>query len=236
MKRLHMVCMKHHVVNARELPASRGSEFERLAPGGPPVHRQRRAAHAMRSSLVLSDNPRWIAGNDQAEAKYEVATAIRAKHPDGVHLYHRRILNGQVESVIDILAVTPSGVWMIDVEEARGGRVEFKDRSGGRRGSYERFLVDGADYTDVLDAIDRKGGQLAAGVAEGGLVGVPITKVLCLPGANVPGGPARVRSCFLASVPQLVKLMKGGSQLSAPDIATVGLALGERFRRPRRHD
>ncbi len=227
--------MKHHVINALSLPTSQRSEFERHAPEQRTRRGQRPLGHLARSGLVLSDNPRWIAGQDQADAKFEVATTIRTKHPDGVHLYHRRVVNGHLESSIDILAVTTSGVWVITVEEARRRRVEFKERSAVLRARYERFLVDGEDYTSVLDDIGRKGDLVAAGVAEAGRAHVPVTQVLCLLGAKVPGGPTLVGSCYLTTLPQLVRLMKGGSELAISDIAQVGLALGERFRRPRRH-
>lgn len=58
----------------------------------------------------------WIAGTEQAEAKHEVATTIRAKTADGVWMYRRRIINGFTETTVDILAVTSTGVWVIEVD------------------------------------------------------------------------------------------------------------------------
>lgn len=227
--------MKHRLANAKELPSSTRSEFERVDPDDS-VSSRRKAHHKDRSGYVLSDNPRWIAGTEQAEAKHEVATTIRAKSPDGVWMYHRRIVNGHTESTVDILAVTSTGVWVIEVEEARGSNVTFAGRQGLLRSTYDHFLVDGEDYTAVLTEIDRKAGHVAAGVEQTDRSDLPVQQVLCLLGGNVSGSAAtKVRTCHLATLPQVVRLMRAGPRTLQPaEIARVGLALGERFRRPRR--
>ena len=104
------------------------------------------------------------------------------------------------------------------------------------RPTYDRFFVDGQDYTDVLADIDRRSAHIVAGLEQVGRAGPPLRQVLCLLGGEMPsGGPARVRSCHVATLPQLVKLMKSNSRtLTSGDVASVGLALGERSRRPRR--
>ncbi len=228
-------------------------EFERADIDAPA---RRMARHADRVSFVLSDNPRWIAGTDQAEAKYEVATAIRAKYPDGVWLYHRRIVSGQVDSSVDILAVTHSGVWMIEVVDVQGSSLRFPGEESLRRFPGERtlrrlqgdqaarhrlgidsFVVDGDDYTDVLPEIDRKARSVSEGLAQARHGDLPVQQVFCLFGATSPNASAtQVQNCFVTTLPQLVKLMKvGQSRLTPAEIGTIGLKLGERFRRPRRH-
>ncbi len=227
--------MKHRLANAKELPLSTSGEFENLGgttiPGG-----RRKATHSERSGLVLSDNPRWIAGNEQAQAKHEVATAIRSKFPDGVHMYHRRIINGRIETTVDILAVTFTGVWMIEVEEVRGSKVEFEGRHGLMRSSYDRFLVEGEDFTAVLKDIDHKGAALAKCLADMDREDLPVHQVLCLLGGRLSsGGATKVQQCHLATLPQLIKLMKAGTtKLSSGDVSQIGLGIGEHFRRPRR--
>ncbi len=227
--------MAHNRTNARALPTSEPGEFERIDPDAPA---RRLAAHTDRVSFVLSDNPRWIAGTDQAQAKYAVATAIRAKYPDGVWLYHRRITGGPVDGSIDILAITHTGVWMIEVVDVQGSSLQFPGGQGPRRrAKSESFVVDGDDYTEVLTEIDRKARCVTEGLAQARHNDLPVQQVFCLFGATTPSASAtQVNNCFVATLPQLVKLMKvGQSRLTPAEIGTLGLGLGERFRRPRRH-
>ena len=102
--------------------------------------------------------------------------------------------------------------------------------------SYDRFLVEGEDYTAVLKDIDHKGQAISKCLAHMDREEVPVHQVLCLLGGRLSsGGATTVQQCHLATLPQLIKLMKAGSsKLSTGDLSHIGLALGEQFRRPRR--
>ncbi len=183
---------------------------------------------------MLSDNPRWIAGTEQAVIKHQVAVALRARYPDGVYLYHRRVLNGTSETTIDILAVTSTGLWLVQVEEATGAKVQFAGKSGLFSSSYETFLVDGEDFTPVVEDIDTLTSRVVETLETSGRSGVSVQSVLCLVGGRI-SAPSVVGGTSIATLPQLLKLMKHGrSRLSGADVTALALTVGERFRRPRR--
>lgn len=228
-----MVVMNHHVENARALPTSVAGEFETLLPAQT-QRSQGGKSHGERATLILSDNPRWIAGTERAVIKHQVAIAMRDKYPDGVYLYHRRVLNKTSETTIDILAITSTGVWVVEVDEAAGNNVQFEGRSWRRGSSYERFLVDGEDYTAVVDDVDTLASRVVAALESAGWSGSGVQAILCLVGGSI-SAPAVVGNTYVATLPQLVKLMKHGPvRLSGFDITGLALALGERFPRPRR--
>lgn len=228
-----MVVMKHHAENARALPVSVAGEFETLLPADA-QRTHRSAPHGERATLILSDNPRWIAGTDQAETKHEVAIALRDKYPDGVYLYHRRVISGSTETTIDITAITSTGIWLIEVEDATGSSVQFEGKLGRRGSSFEKFLVDGEDYTPVVEDIDTLASRVVETLESSGRSGIGVQAVLCLVGGLV-SAPTVVGSTYIATLPQLIKLMKHGRhRLSAVDVTALALAMGERFRRPRR--
>ncbi len=97
-------------------------------------------------------------------------------------------------------------------------------------------MTDGEDYTKVLTEINRKAQCVADALDRAGRSGLPTQQVFCLLGARTATGAATlVGNCHVATLPQVVKLMRTGlSRLSPADVGILGLTLGERFRRPRR--
>ena len=156
--------MQHAAGNARALPKSVAGKRDAGAEPECPAAPQ---PHADRATLVLSDNPRWIAGSDHAEVKHTVALALRDRFPDSVHLYNRRVLGGPNEAVIDILLVSRTGVWLIEVEDGAGSTIELAEKSGWR-GPYARFLVNREDYTPIIHSIDRRSAHLRGDWAAAG--------------------------------------------------------------------
>jgi hypothetical protein len=67
----------------------------------------------------------------------------------GIVVLHDRIKPG-AKANIDHIAVTPSGVWVIDAKVRAGKKLEYRDR-GGMFSRDERLIVGGRDETKLVD-------------------------------------------------------------------------------------
>ena len=127
----------------------------------------------------LSDDPQSTkAGASGASGEMRVAKELADRlGTSAVLLSDRRV--PRTRGNIDHIAVTASGVWVIDAKHYTG-KVEHRDRGGWLRSDW-RLYVNGRDKTKLVDALDW---QIAA--VEKVLSGdeVPIHAALCFVGAN----------------------------------------------------
>jgi len=170
--------------------ASARREFER---------RQSRREERIRSKhpklggliLALSDDPQstraWDSG---ALGEERLGQGLDSRASDSVRMLHDRRVPG-TRANIDHLAVTPSGVFVIDAKRYVGKRPALVVEGGILRPRVERLTVGSRDQTKLVEGV-LKQVELVAG-----LVGDarPVSGVLCFLDADWPliGGTFTVR-------------------------------------------
>lgn len=128
---------------------------------------------------LLTDDPQstraWARG---AQGEELVGQRLeRAVSDRTVLLYDRRVPRSRRN--IDVVAVAPSGVWVIDVKRY-SGRVQRRDVGGFFR-SDVRLYVGGRDRSALAAGM---GWQVAAVTDALGVAGVPVHAALCFSGAE----------------------------------------------------
>jgi len=83
---------------------------------------------------------------------------------------------------IDHLAVTPGGVFVIDVEH-EVGRLEKRNVGNIIRPDM-RLYVDGRDRTELLQGVEERADDVRDALGPAGVVDVPVRGVLCFVGAE----------------------------------------------------
>jgi len=120
----------------------------------------------------------WATG---ASGEVRVAEILAAC--DGVHALHDRRVPGS-KANIDHIAVSPSGVYVIDAKKYTG-QIEARNVGGWLREDF-RLYVNGRDQTKLADAMSYQVDVVrqAMGSAHSG---VPVVPVLCFVAATWPG-------------------------------------------------
>jgi hypothetical protein len=131
--------------------------------------------------LALSSPPQHESAFERgAEGERTVAAGLGWRVAEGsVRLLHdRRMPRGRGN--IDHLAVAPTGVYVIDAK-AHKGKVRIVRPVFGS----EKLLINGRDWTKLLDGLDR---QVTAvhQVLGGDSIGIPVHGVLCFTNADLP--------------------------------------------------
>jgi hypothetical protein len=112
----------------------------------------------------------WAIGSVGEEVVGRALDAI-----DGVEALHDRRPKGRVGN-IDHIAVTPSGVWVVDAKRYGGKRIEH--RTGTWLRSVDELLVGGRRQTTLADKVAQQCAAVAAAGA-GVLDDVPVRGALC---------------------------------------------------------
>ncbi|MCC6437854.1 MAG: NERD domain-containing protein [Acidimicrobiales bacterium] len=154
----------------------------------------------------------WKTG---AAGEEEVALALELC-ADVIPLHDRRIPGSTAN--IDHLAVTASGVWVIDAKRY-AGKVERRDVGGFLR-TDERLYVGGRDRTNLVAGVLKQRDVVRAAlhriaaqpdVGAGIRAGVDVQGVLCVVGADWPGWrfkPPRVGGVICAWPEALASLLR----------------------------
>jgi hypothetical protein len=108
--------------------------------------------------LALSDEPATTA-NFKRGATAEVSVAQRLQRrcgPEVELLFNRRLSPRGRDGDIDILAVAPNGVHVIDVKRYKAARVRVRRSGGLLLPLKEQLLIGGRDHTRLLDSVHRQ--------------------------------------------------------------------------------
>ena len=169
--------------------ASARREFER---------RQAKAAERIRTKhpklggfiLALSDDPQstkaWDTG---AIGEERLGTRLNEVASDTLRVLHDRRIPG-TRANVDHLAVTPTGVYVIDANKYKG-RPQLKVEGGLLRPRVEKLLVGTRNCTNVVDGVLKQVDIVRAVLGDN----VPIHGVLCFVEADWPliGGSFNTR-------------------------------------------
>ena len=137
-------------------------------------------------------------------------------------LHDRRI--PRTRANIDHLAVTPSGVWVIDAKRY-AGRPTQRIEGGLIRERTEKLLVAGRDRTNLVDGV-LKQIDLVAGIVPDD---VPVRGVLCFIEADWPlvGGDFRIRGVDVTWPKRMYRTLRREGPLDSDRIAEMHRLLAE---------
>jgi hypothetical protein len=178
-----------------------------------------------RLRLALGKAPQheiaWRAG---AIGEELVADSLERRCGDCCKFLHDRRVPGS-RANIDHIAITPSGVWVIDAKNYRGRiRVESTRKHG------ERLFIEGRNRTKLVDGLDRQVGLVRAAVGELD-PDVPVRGAFCFIHTDMP----LLRKLSVRGYP--LRWRKGMAQLLVADgpvlpeqVAFLTRELAERFK------
>ncbi len=185
---------------------------------------------------VMSDDPSVINGYGHGgERTRDLAHTLKDAVEKGIFLYQRRLGVRSAADPIDLIAVMPSGVWVIDIQSCSGGRVDVSGRQGILSGRYTHLLIRGRDRTAYLDRLSGQTLAVEESLIELGRPRVPVVPAFCFYDADIGWRRTPEVGHALLTTPQrLTHLMhKRGRVMSDVEVATVAQALGQRL--PRQH-
>jgi hypothetical protein len=134
-----------------------------------------RLATAVTARPTLQPEPPQVRNWAQGHSGEVVVGAFLDRIPGIVALHDRRVPGSPAN--IDHIAVTPTGVWVIDTKRYVSSSIAYKDVGGWTRRE-PRLFVGGRDRTTLVDAMAHQ--ATAAATAAGTLLaGVPVRSALC---------------------------------------------------------
>lgn len=144
-----------------------------------------------------------------ARGEREVAERLQREVGDSVlFLFNRKRGVGRTSGDIDIIAVAPSGVWIIDPKKYAGRKVRAN-----RGGSM--FIVDGRRKPELAESMRRQIDVVAAGVRGGPVPTAPVRAAYCFLGADLPWTSLTVDGVPALAIRGLVKALREPGPLDA---------------------
>ena len=131
---------------------------------------------------------------------------------------------------IDHIAVTPSGIWVIDAKRY-SGKVEKRDVGGWFRKD-ERLFVAGRDQTRLIDGVARQVQAVRAGLEDARGPSGRVRAILCFVGAewSLFARPFTLNETLITWPASLIGLLESEGALSATEIQTISSSLADRLR------
>lgn len=214
------------VIDAGEAGRSAQVEFERRHAARERRIERRWGRLAGVVKLVAGDPRSTTAWSRGAEGERMVAHRLAQVLGDRAVLLHDRRIPGSPAN-IDLLAVAPSGVWVVDAKHW-AGRIELRD-VGGWSATDRRLYAGGRDRSAQVEAMGRQ--MLAVGRALPD-PGVPLVPALCVVGGSWDwfAKPFRCRGVWVAWPEPLAELMLVPGPLTRDRRAAVAATLARALR------
>lgn len=136
-------------------------------------------------------------------------------------LHNRRMPGGRGD--IDHIAITPTGVFVIDAKGIKG-----KVRVARPLFGAEKLIVKGRDRTKLIDGLDRQVAAVKGTLEAGGHPGLSVQGVLCFTQADLPLlGTVKIRGHLLLYRKALAKRLRREGSLELEAIEAAARALAE---------
>ena len=199
--------------------------------------RTRAIAHSTQGEKLirmLSDDPADINGYGHGgERTRDLATTLAGTVTNGIFLHQRRLGHRSTEDPIDLIAVVPSGVWVIDIQSCAGGRVEVAGRRRAMSSRYTHLLIRGRDRTSYLDRLSGQALAVEEMLAELGRPDVPVHPVFCFFDADPQWRRTpRLGQALLTTPRRLTSLLqRSNRQLSDIEVSAIAQALAKHLPR-----
>jgi hypothetical protein len=171
-----------------------------------------------------SDRAGTKVGRLRTTAVWRIAADLEAGLSDRAVLLHDRRLPDHVWT-IDHIAVAPSGVWVIDVEDVHG-RVE--QRAEPFHTDF-RVVVGGKDRSRLVDSMPRRAEAVTAALGTADVP--PVIPVICFVNADWPllSKPFKQHGVWVTWPRKLVALMSAPAVLDEPTIGEIAAELDQRL-------
>lgn len=197
--------------------ASARREYERRRAKG---EARVRAEHPRLAGLILAlgdERQSTKAWNTGAVGEERLGRGLEKLASDTVKLLHDRRIPGS-RANLDHIAVTESGVWVIDAKKYKG-RPQLRVEGGILRPRVERLLVGRRDCTKLVDGVLKQVEVVRALVDDDVLV----QGVLCFVEADFPliGGSFTTRDVQVLWPKRLYSQLRGSGPLSAESITSL---------------
>jgi len=171
-----------------------------------------------------SDRAGTNIGRLRTKAAWRIAADLEAGLPDRAVILHDRTVPDHTWH-IDHIAVAPSGVWVIDVEDVHG-RVEQRDELF--RPDF-RVIVGGKDRSHLIDSMPRQAEAVAAALGSGDVP--PVVPVVCFVHAEWPllSKPFKQHGVWVTWPRELVSMIATSEVLDDPVIDEIAAELDRRL-------
>lgn len=160
---------------------------------------------------VFDESQSTKAFKQGAEGERRAVKRLLESSDDDVHfLVNRKLGHGRRDGDIDVIAVSSSGVWVVDVKRYADAKVRTEKRGGLFSQRTEHLLVRGRDADHLLAGIDKQVSAVTTALqADSTLSAVPVLPVLCFVDSELPIiGRAVVRGVRLLSPKGLSKSIR----------------------------
>jgi hypothetical protein len=183
-----------------------------------------RKAHPRIGGLLLA-----LRGAPQHESAFRrgelgeqsLATSLERRTADGpaIILYDRRMPGARGN--IDLLAIAPTGVYVIDAKAIKG-----KVRIGRPLFGREKLMIAGINRTKLIDGLDRQVAAVHGALAGTGQPDLSVLGVLCFTKADLPLlGSRRIRGHQLLYCRGLAKKLNGKGAMTTAAIDALARTL-----------
>jgi hypothetical protein len=176
-------------------------------------------------AVAVSDEHQSTKAWDRgAIGEERLGARLDALAADGLAVLHDRRIPGS-KANIDHIAISPSGIWVIDAKRYKG-RPELKVEGGILRPRVEKLLVGRRDCTKLVDGVLKQVDVVRDLVGD-----VPVTGALCFVEADWPliGGAFSIHGVHVLWPKRLAKVLVEESAGDV-DVAAVHESLASRFK------
>ena len=176
-------------------------------------------------AVALSDErPHTKSWDTGAIGEERLGARLNTLAANGLAVLHDRRIPGS-KANIDHIAITPSGIWVIDAKRYKG-RPELKIEGGILRPRVEKLLVGRRDCTKLVDGVLKQVDVMRDLIGD-----VPVTGALCFIEADWPliGGAFSTRDVHVLWPKRLAKMLReqtGGDV----DVARTRESIASRFK------
>lgn len=158
-----------------------------------------------------------------ARGEREVAERLQRDVGESVlFLFNRKLGTGRVGGDIDIIAIAPSGVWIVDPKKFAGRKVRA-NRGG------TMFIVDGRRRPQLSESMSRQIEVVTAGIRGGPVAMAPVRAAYCFVGADLPWTSLAVDGVPALTMRGLVKALREPGPLDAQTRTRLQADLSLRF-------
>ncbi|MEV7396691.1 nuclease-related domain-containing protein [Aeromicrobium sp. NPDC092404] len=158
-----------------------------------------------------------------ARGEREAAEKLQREVGDTVlFLFNRKRGTGRTSGDIDIIAIAPSGVWIIDPKKYVGKKVRA-NRAG------TMFVIGGTRRPQLSESMRRQIEVVTAGVRSGPAPTAPVRAAYCFIGADLPWSSLTVDGVAALTMRGTVKALREPGPLGADERARLHADLSHRF-------
>lgn len=192
-----------------------------------------RAAHPHLGGLILalSDDPQstkaWRSG---ASGEAVVGRRLDSLDEHGVIALHDRRIP-RTRANIDHLAITPSGVYVVDAKRYQGKRPTLRVEGGFLRPRTQKLMVGSSNRTSLVAGVHKQVGLVRDTLATHDLTTVPVHGVLCFVDGDWPlfGGDFTIDGVYVTWPKKLVQRLRAPGPTSTADVEHVAAVLAGSF-------